>query len=132
MPLGLLQDQVQVAAACLAAYQISNEPRYLAVAIDLAASVGRSYADSLGGYFDTVEPPPGLGDRTKHVFDDMLPGPNAEAARVLARLADVTGDVSYRRRAQATLEAFAGTVAGGAGLRATTFLAAARETLGTP
>ena len=131
-PQGLLQDQVQVAAACLAAHQVTNEPRYLAVAIDLAAIVDRSYADSLGGYFDTAEPPPGLGDRTKHIFDDMLPGPNAGAARVLARLADVTGAASYRRRAQATLEAFAGTVAGGAGLRATTFLAAARETLATP
>jgi len=131
-PQGLLQDQVQVAAACLAAHQVTNEPRYLAVAIDLAAIVDRSYADSLGGYFDTAEPPPGLGDRTKHIFDDMLPGPNAGAARLLARLADVTGTASYRRRAQATLEAFAGTVAGGAGLRATTFLAAARETLATP
>jgi uncharacterized protein YyaL (SSP411 family) len=131
-PQGLLQDQVQVAAACLAAHQVTNEPRYLAVAIDLAAIVDRSYADSLGGYFDTAEPPPGLGDRTKHIFDDMLPGPNAGAARLLARLADVTGAAPYRRRAQATLEAFAGTVAGGAGLRATTFLAAARETLATP
>ena len=130
-PLGLLQDQVRIAAACLAAYQISNEPRYRAVAIDLTAIIDSRYADSLGGYFDTAEPPPGLGDRSKHILDDMLPGPNAAAARLLARLADATGDPSYRRRAQATLEAFAGTV-GGAGLRATTFLAAARETLGTP
>ena len=52
-------------------------------------------------------------------------------ARLLAHIARVTGDPSYRRRAQHTLEAFAGAVPG-AGLRAATFLAAARETLGTP
>jgi len=43
----------------------------------------------------------------------------------------VTGDPSYRRRAEATLEAFAGSVPGG-GLRASTFLSAARETLANP
>jgi uncharacterized protein YyaL (SSP411 family) len=65
------------------------------------------------------------------VFDDVLPGANAAAARFLTHLSTVTEDAVYRRRAQATLEAFAGSVPG-AGLRATTFLAAARETLGAP
>ena len=136
-PLGMLQDQVQVAAACLAAHQVSNESHYLAVALDLAGVVERSYADPLGGYYDLANAPPpptslpALGDRTKHVFDDVLPGPNARAALFLAHLARVTGDPSYRRRAQATLETFAGAMSG-AGVRATTFLAAARETLGTP
>lgn len=138
-PPGLLQDQVQIAAACLAATQLSGDKRYLDVALDLAAILDRRYADPLGGYYDAVEPlPPGqpvsasvLGDRTKHVFDDVLPGANAAAARFLAHLSEVTGDPAYRRRAQATLEAFAGGVPG-AGIRATTFLAAARGTLATP
>ncbi len=130
-PQGLLQDQVQVASACLAAHQLSGDKRYLGVALDLATILERSYADSLGGYYDTAEPatPLELGDRTKHVFDDVLPGANAAAARLLAHLSVVTADPSYRRRAQATLEAFAGSVPN-AGIRATTFLSAARETLG--
>jgi uncharacterized protein YyaL (SSP411 family) len=74
---------------------------------------------------------PTPGDRTKHVFDDVLPGPNAEVALLLTHLARVTGDPTYRRRAQTTLETFAGAMPG-AGVRATTFLAAAQETLGTP
>ncbi len=134
-PLGMLQDHVQVAAACLAAYKFGKESRYLDVALDLAAVIERSYADPLGGYFDVADAPsgslPALGDRSKHVFDDVLPGPNAAMARLLAHLAQVTGDRSYWRRAQHTLEAFAGAVPG-TGLRASTFLAAARETLGTP
>ena len=141
-PQGLLQDQVQVASACLAAHQLSNQQRYLAVALDLAAIVERGYADPLGGYYDVAAPPAritdpipasqaALGDRTKRVFDDVLPGANAATALLLAQLAQVTGDPSYRRRAQTTLEAFAGSL-DGAGVRAATFLAAARQTLGKP
>jgi uncharacterized protein YyaL (SSP411 family) len=137
VPQGLLQDQVQVASACLVAHQLSNAPRYLEVALDLAAIVERSYADPLGGYYDVAAADPlpasqaALGDRTKHVFDDVLPGANAATALMLAELAQVTGDLSYRRRAQATLEAFAGSM-DGTGLRAVTFLTAARQTLGKP
>ena len=126
---GLLRDQVQVASACLAAHQLTGDKRYLDVAVDLAAILESRYADSMGGYFDAVDPV--LGDQTKQVLDDVLPGANAAAARFLARLSTVTQDAVYRRRAQATLEAFAGTIPD-AGLRATTFLAAARETLGAP
>ena len=139
MPQGLLQDQVQVASACLLANRLSNEQRYLDIALDLAAIVERSYADPLGGYYDVaapnMDPVPAsqaaLGDRTKHVFDDVLPGANAATALLLAQLAQVTGDPSYRRRAQATLEAFAGSM-DGTGVRAVTFVAAARQTLGKP
>jgi uncharacterized protein YyaL (SSP411 family) len=141
-PQGLLQDQVQVAAASLAAHHLSNNPRYLAVALDLAAIVERSYADPVGAYFDAAAPsetppaPPAatqalLGERTKHVFDDVLPGANAATALFLARLTQVTSDPAYRRRAQTTLETFADAM-NGSGIRAATFLVAARETLGKP
>jgi len=128
---GLLQDQVQVAAASVAAYNATGKPRYLEVAKNLAAVLERDFADPQGGYFDAAVPDasaPALADRTKQVFDDLLPGANAAAARVLLRLAAITGDAGYRRRARATLEAFAGGV-DGAGLRAATYLAAAREAL---
>jgi uncharacterized protein YyaL (SSP411 family) len=128
---GLLQDQVQVVGACVAAYQVGGDARYLAIARDLAALLETNYADPLGGYFDAaaVDPTaPALADRTKQVFDDILPGANAWTARVLLRLAEATGDASYRRRAEAVLEAFAGGV-DGAGVRASTYLGAAREVL---
>ena len=122
---------MQVAGACVAAYQVGGDARYLAIARDLAALLETSYADPLGGYFDAAlaDPTaPALADRTKQVFDDILPGANAWTARVLLRLAEATGDASYRRRAEAALEAFAGGV-DGAGVRASTFLGAAREVL---
>src|SRR5206468_10202390 len=51
----LLQDQVQLAGACLAAYRRSGGRRYLLVAQDLAAVLDRDFADSaVGGYFDAA------------------------------------------------------------------------------
>lgn len=131
--LRLLQDQVQVAAACVAAHQASGDRRYLDVARDLAAVLERDYGDSLGGYHDLTTPDPAapaLADRSKPVFDDILPGANPWAARLLLRLAEATGDAGYRRRAEAALESVAGAVPG-AGTRASAFLGAAREVLAT-
>lgn len=138
---GLLQDQVQVAVACLAAYRALGRTaaagappllnRFLAVAQDLAAILDRDFADSAGGYYDSARPDPAapaLADRTKQVLDDVLPGANAWAAHLLLDLADVTGDARYRERARATLQAFAGLI-GGEGVGAASYLAAAREAL---
>jgi uncharacterized protein YyaL (SSP411 family) len=124
-----LQDQVQVAGACLAAYDAGGA-RYLAVARDLMAVVERDFADSGGGgFFDVaaMDPAaPALQDRGKPFLDELLPGANAWLARVLLKLGDVTGDARYRRRAEATLEAFAGAAADDA-LRASTYLAVAQD-----
>ena len=129
---GLLQDQVQVAGACLAAYGYQGARRYLDVAADLAHVLDRDFADSVGGgYFDAVatDPvPPAVADRSKPVLDDLLPGANAWAARVLLQLAEATGDARYRRRAEATLEAFAGALAG-EDVRASSYLLVAQHVL---
>src|SRR3989441_12114793 len=90
----------------------------------------RDFADSgSAGYFDaaaTDPTAPALAERTKPVLDDLLPGGNGWAGRVLLRLARVTGDVRYRRRAEATLEARAG-AGGGDGVRASRDLAPGPE-----
>ena len=128
---GLLQDQVQVAGACLAAYAVFGDRRYLDVAEDLAQVLERDFADPLGGYFDSVHPDPAapaLAERTKQVLDDLLPGANAWAAHVLLGLAEATGEARYARRAEATLAAFAGVVKD-EGIRAATYLVVAREAL---
>ena len=128
---GLLQDQVQVMGACLAAHAATGTPRYLATARDIAGVLERDYADPLGGYFDAVQPDPAapaLVDRTKQVLDDQLPGANAWAARTLLQLADATNEPAFRRRGEAALEAFAGAV-NGEGIRAATYLEVARQVM---
>src|SRR5947199_273525 len=126
-----LRDQVQVAGACLAAYNATGRRRYLAVAEDLAAVLERDYADPQGGYRDVAAGDPAvssLADRTSSVLDDLLPGGNAWAARVLLQLAEATGDAQYRRRAAAALGAFAA-VAPAQNVRAATYLGAAQQLL---
>ena len=129
---GLLQDQVQVADACVAAYTATGRRHYLDVAKDLAAVLDRDFADAAaGGYFDIAArdaPAAPFDDRVKPVLDDLLPGANAWAAHMLLGLAAATGEPDYRRRAEATLEAFAGAVQG-EGLRAASFLLVAQDAL---
>jgi len=131
---GLLQDQVQVAGACVAAYTATGKVRYLDIARDLAAVLERDFADPAGGYFDVAArdvPAAPVDDRVKPVFDDLLPGANAWAAHMLLALSAATGEPDYRRRAEATLEAFAGAVAG-EGVRASSFLLVARDAMAMP
>ncbi len=128
----LLDDQVQVAWACLAARDATGAPRYLEIAQDLVGVLERDFADSTSaGYFEaaaTDPAAPALTERAKPVLDDLLPAGNAAAGRVLLRLASATGDARYRRRAEALVESLAATVTG-AGLRASSYLAAAQDLL---
>jgi uncharacterized protein YyaL (SSP411 family) len=127
----LLQDQVQVASASMAAFRATGDQRYLQVAADLAAILERDFADALGGYFDASDVDrvvPGWMDRTQQVWDDLLPGPNAWAARVLLQLAQATGEARYRRQAEATMEAFAG-LSPADEVRASSYLAVAQAIL---
>jgi uncharacterized protein YyaL (SSP411 family) len=104
------------------------------VAEDLAMILARDFADSTGGYFDVPRvdaAAPALADRTKPIWDDLLPGANAWAARMLLQLADATGEPAYRRRAEATLEAFAGMLPGDE-VRASSYLAVAQSVLSLP
>lgn len=130
----LLDDQVQVAGACLAAYAATGAPHYREIAEDVAGVLERDFADSSsGGYFEAAAPDgaaPALALRGKPVLDDLLPGGNAWAARVLLELARATGQAAYRRRAAATLTALARAVAA-EDMRAATYLTAAQE-LGVP
>ena len=125
----MLGDQVQVAWACLAARDASGERRYGEVAEDLVRVLERDFADSgSAGYYDAVATDRAVprSVRAKPVLDDLLPSGNAWAGRVLLRLARLTGDAQYRRRAEATFEGVAGAVVG-EGVRAASYLAAVQE-----
>jgi len=127
----LLQDQVQVASACVAAYGVSGDDWYLRVAEDLADVLERSFADPMGGYFESSDVDremPGWANRAKPIWDDQLPGANAWAAQLLLRLAEASGESGYRQRAEATLEAFAGLTPTDQ-MRAASYLAVARAIL---
>lgn len=112
-PRGMLDDNVQSAAAFLDAYEATGEASWLERAIALMRYCDQAHADEGGGYFDLVEGTNGggtayLATRAKPVQDAPTPSPNGVAALVLARLWALTDDAAWRERLDRQLAAVAG------------------------
>jgi uncharacterized protein YyaL (SSP411 family) len=126
---GLLDDQVNVAAAALDAYEATGDGKWLEWAQRLMERVWREYADENGaGLFDTAR---GRRDETgllparaKPIQDAPTPSPNGVAGIVAFRLFELTGDARWRERGSSLVAAFAGRAAE-LGLYAATYLLAA-------
>jgi uncharacterized protein len=125
---GLLDDQVQVAAAALDAHETTGIGEWLEYAERLMDHVWSEYWDSEnGGLFDTARSrADGAGllpTPAKPIQDTPTPSPNGVAGIVLARLHELTGQNHRREQAESLLRAFAGR-AEELGLYAATYLLA--------
>src|SRR5512140_2469630 len=99
---GLLDDQVQVAAAALDAWEATGDPAWLRWALRIAERVWSEYADEDGARFDVASGPSGEGlvpARAKSIQDAPTPSGNGTAGIVAARLHVITGDTRWRMRA---------------------------------
>jgi uncharacterized protein YyaL (SSP411 family) len=125
---GLLDDQVQTAAAALDAYEAAGDPAWLGWAEAIMDRVWRDYWDEAGGgLYDTAR---GRQDeagllpaRAKPVQDAPTPSPNGIAGIVCARLHALTDNERWHERGTEVIEAFAGR-ASDHGLYAATYLLA--------
>ncbi len=124
---GLLDDQVQTAAAALDAYEATGDLQWTTWAERLMERVWRDYRGSDGGLFDrAVDQSDAEGllpARMKPVEDTPTPSANGVAGIVCARLAELTGEPKWRERESEQVRAFAGR-AGELGLHAATYLVA--------
>lgn len=125
---GLLDDQVQTAAAALDAYEATGDRAWLIWSERLMARVWTGYRDTVGGgLFDTARAASSgaglLPARAKPIQDTPTPSPNGVAGIVCARLHAFTGDPRWRQRGDELLRAFAGR-ARDLGLYAATYLLA--------
>jgi len=109
-PRGMLDDNVQSAAAFLDAYEATGEQRWLERATLVMAYCQRAHDDPAGGYFDiaTTDGTAYLATRAKPVQDAPTPSPNGVAALVLARLWILTDKSEWREQLDRQLSAFAG------------------------
>jgi uncharacterized protein YyaL (SSP411 family) len=114
-PRGMLDDNVQGAAAFLDAYEATGRAEWLERAIAVMTYCAAAHGDDpAGGYFDLAQGRPGaayLAARAKPVQDSPTPSPNGVAALVLARLWALTDAAEWRSRLDRQLGAFAGVVA---------------------
>ncbi len=125
---GLLDDQVQTAAAALDAYESTGDREWLDWSEGLMDLVWADYWDNdAGGLFDRARDQAGaeglLPAGAKPVQDTPTPSPNGVAGIVCARLAELTGDPRWKQRGEALVRAFAGS-ARELGLYAATYLLA--------
>jgi len=112
---GVLEDYAFAGLACVAAWEVTGESRWLRDAEVLAARMIRDFADAIGGgFFDTARGSGialgALSARRKPLQDSPTPAGNSAAALFLLQLADWTMDEKLRAKAADTLETFAGIV----------------------
>jgi hypothetical protein len=109
---GLASDFAAMIRAALALHEATGQGTYLERALVWQRAFDAHYANpENGGYFLTADDAEGLVVRPGSTSDDATPNPNAVAAANLVRLAALTGDTSWRVKADLL---FDGVLAGAA------------------
>jgi len=104
---GFLDDYAFFAQALLDLFETSFDPKYLVLACKLASEGFLQFEDrENGGFFSTAASHSNLVLRIKDDYDGAEPSGNSVATDVLLRLAHLTGNESYRERAERSLKAF--------------------------
>jgi len=105
----VLDDYANMSRAALILFELSGQSDYLDQAVAWEALADRHHWDALeGGYFLAADDTPNLISRTKTALDNAVPSGNGTMVEVLARLAYLTGEDSYRQRAEDVVRTFAG------------------------
>lgn len=103
-----LEDYAFLTAALLDLYDATNDPQWLARAINLDVRLSQGFEDKeKGGFFRTDARQKDLLAREKPFIDGAIPSGNAIALMNLLRLGDLTFDDSYRQRAEKSFKTFA-------------------------
>jgi uncharacterized protein YyaL (SSP411 family) len=104
---GTLDDHAFLVWGLIELHQAAFEPRDLAMALELDASMRAHFTDAEhGGFFTTADDAEELLFRHKSVYDGALPSGNSVAAWNLVRLARLTGRTELEEAAERTLTAF--------------------------
>jgi uncharacterized protein YyaL (SSP411 family) len=106
-----LDDHANMARAAVALYESTGNSKYLDDTSKLTEQIDAYYIDENGGYFFAANDTPNLITRTKNANDNATPSGNGTLVGVFARMYYLTGDESYRIRAESIVKTFAGEVA---------------------
>ena len=96
-----LEDYACLAAGLLATYEATFDSQWFVAAHTLADHMIALFADDAeGGFFDTASDHEQLVGRPREITDNATPSGNSTAVEVLLWLAALTGEASYRVRAE--------------------------------
>ena len=99
-----LEDHAYLVEALITLYEAAFEPRWFAAARELADTMIERFEDPAGGgFFETSADHERLIARRKDLEDNPIPAGNSSAAYGLLRLAALTGEHEYERRAVGVL-----------------------------
>ena len=102
-----LEDYANLIDALISLYEATFDADWIGWARDLATRmVDEFWDDEQGAFFDTAQSGEALIARPKDVFDNATPSGNSVAAEALLRLALLTGESDFGRRAAEILEQF--------------------------
>ena len=106
-----VDDYANLCRGALALHEATGDGTFLARAQDWTAILDRDYWDDAGGgYFFASKHTAGLIARAKTAADAAVPAGNGTLVGVLGRLALLTGEAAYRRRAETIVETFSGEI----------------------
>jgi hypothetical protein len=107
-----VDDYANLCRAALALHEATGDERFLSQVRSWVVVLDRHYWDEAGGgYFFAANDTEGLIARAKTAADSAVPAGNGTLVGVLTRLAILTGEEAYRRRAEAIVQTFSGEVA---------------------
>ena len=101
----VLDDYATLIGGLLDLLEATGDARWLGHAERLQAVVDRHFADEAGGWFRTADDGEVLLFREKPTYDGAEPSGNAQGALNLLRLAAITDEAGYRKRAEGVLRA---------------------------
>jgi len=105
---GLLEDQAEMLAAALDAFEVTGERRYFDFAVKLAEILLERFAAPEGGFFDIASgrEEGHLRFRQRKIQDSPVYSPNATAACALLKLYHLTQDKKYLEKVEVLLRFF--------------------------
>ena len=103
-----LEDHAYLLEALLVLYEASFDPRRFEAARELAETTIARFGDpARGGFFSTSDDHEALIARRKEADDHPIPAGNSAMAFALLRLAALSGEREYERRAEGAIAIFA-------------------------
>ena len=104
----VLADYAFLIEGLIDLYEATFDPQWLALAIELQATLDENFWDTQGGgYFMTSDDAEELLVRRKQIYDGAQPAGNSVANANLLRLYEFTGNTAYEKRAEQLLSTFA-------------------------
>lgn len=106
---GFLDDYANMAEACTELYESTFEKMWLDKAISLMSKMDELFsAGEKGGYYFTPANGESLIARSRSFEDGAVPSPNATVAWTFVRLYSLTGNPTFRKKAEGIVEEASG------------------------